>query len=113
LTDSKAVSQARKLRRTSTEAERRLWALLSSAQLNGVKFRRQHPIGTYIVDFVSLDSKLIIEIDGGHHNMDDVRQGDESRTAWLTGEGYSVLRFWNNDVINNPEGVIEGIREAL
>ncbi len=87
--------------------------MLCSAQLNGVKFRRQHPIGAYIVDFVSLDSKLIIEIDGGHHNMDDVQQSDELRTAWLTGEGYRMLRFWNNEVINNPEGVIESIREAL
>ncbi len=113
MTGQKAVSQARRLRRTSTEAERKLWSLLNSAQLNGVKFRRQHPIGTYVVDFVSLDSKLVIEIDGGHHNIDDVQQSDESRTAWLTGEGYRVLRFWNNDVINNPEGVIESIKEVL
>ncbi len=113
MTDHKVVNHARRLRRTSTEAERKLWSLLSSAQLNGVKFRRQHPIGTYVVDFVSLDSKLVIEIDGGHHNIDDVQKSDESRTAWLTGEGYSVLRFWNNDVINNTEGVIESIREAL
>ena len=111
--DQRLIGQARQLRRDSTEAERKLWSKLNSLQLGGVKFRRQHPIGPYIVDFVSLDSKLVIEIDGGQHNYSSVEKRDELRTEWLTKEGYQVLRFWNNDVLNNTEGVVESIKAAL
>ncbi len=113
LADQRVVNQARQLRRNSTEAERRLWSKLNSMQLDGVKFRRQHPIGPYIIDFVCLGCKLVLEIDGGQHSEDDVRKSDESRTAWLIKEGYQVLRFWNNDVVNNIDGVVENIKEAL
>ena len=81
--------------------------------MKGVKFRRQHPIGGYIVDFVSLHKKLIIEIDGGQHNEEQIKDKDEQRTRWLEGEGYRVLRFWNNDVLTNIEGVFMLIQEAL
>ncbi len=79
----------------------------------GNKFRRQHPIGDYIVDFVNLENKLIIEIDGGQHNQEQTREKDAQRTEWLEGEGYRILRFWNNDVLTNIEGVDLLIRKAL
>ena len=107
------VSIARRLRRRQTDAERNLWARLKSKQIEGVKFRRQQPLGPYVVDFVCLEKKLVVEIDGGQHNEDDVSLEDSDRAAWLVGEGYRVLRFWNNDVMNQMESVLEKIREEL
>ena len=104
---------ARKLRQRQTEAERSLWMRLRSRQMEGVKFRRQHPIGPYIVDFVSTEKKLIIEVDGGQHNEKGIKGKDEERTLWLKKQGYRVLRFWNNEVLSNMEGVLEKIRENL
>jgi len=104
---------ARKLRRQLTDAERALWARLRNGQLQSVKFRRQQPIGPYIVDFVSLKRRLILEIDGGQHNERKGRREDRGRTQWLQAKGYRVLRFWNNDVLMNMEGVLEIILEAL
>ena len=101
------------LRRKQTEAERKLWARLRNGQVDGAKFRRQEPIGNYIVDLVSFDKKLIIEIDGGQHNDDLVSKRDEQRTKWLEGEGFRVMRFWNNDVLLNTDGVLTAILEAL
>jgi len=86
---------------------------LRHKQLEGVKFRRQQPIGPYIVDFVSFERRLVIEIDGGQHNEEIIRGRDEERTAWLEERGYRVLRFWNNEVLMNLEGALERIREAL
>ncbi len=102
---------ARKLRKEQTDAERRLWWNLRNRQLDGWKFRRQFPIGDYIVDFVCIDAKLIIELDGGQHS----EQGDydEQRTRKLEKDGFVVLRFWNNDVLTNSEGVIEEILRML
>jgi len=77
--------------------------------LEGVKFRRQHPIGKYVVDFVTLEGKLIIELDGGQHNEQLTREYDEQRAAWLNEEGYRVIRFWDNEVLSNIEGVLEVI----
>ena len=82
-------------------------------QISGFKFRRQEPIGPYVVDFVSFEKKLIIEIDGGQHAEMQARARDEERSTWLRGEGYEVLRFWNNDVLVNREAVAESIRLAL
>ncbi len=82
-------------------------------QLDGVKFRRQQPVGTYIVDFISFDKKMIIEIDGGQHNEGQIREKDEQRRTWLEGEGFRIIRFWNNDVLLNVEGVLAQIKEAL
>ncbi len=104
---------ARGLRKRQTDAERALWNKLRSKQIEGVKFRRQQPIGPYIVDFVSLERKLIIEIDGGQHNERKVREKDQEREEWLKEKGYQTLRFWNNDVLTNIEGVLERIKENL
>ncbi len=104
---------ARQLRLRATDAEKALWTKLRRKQLEGVKFRRQQPLGPYIVDLVSLDRKLIIEIDGGQHDQQEIKIGDEERTNWLKEKGYRILRFWNNEVLENIDGVLERIREAL
>jgi very-short-patch-repair endonuclease len=104
-----SLSTARKLRNNPTEAEKALWKYLRVEQL-GAKFRRQHPIGPYVADFVSLKKKLIIEVDGGQH-CDSAN--DQVRTKWLEDKGYSVLRFWNHDVLTNIEGVCQRIVEGL
>jgi very-short-patch-repair endonuclease len=107
------IAFARKLRQSRTDAERALWAKLRNKQLEGVKFRRQQPLGRYVVDFLSFERRIIVEIDGGQHNEEEVSKRDEERTAWLQERGYRVLRFWNNEVLANMEGVVEKIREAL
>ena len=89
------VAIARRLRRNPTDAEKRLWSKLRHKQLSGHRFRRQVPIGPYIVDFACLGARLIVEVDGGQHANQIER--DNARTAWLGGQGFRVLRFWNND----------------
>ena len=101
----------RKLRKSMTDAELRLWRYLRHCQVSGFKFRRQHPFGDYILDFVCLDAKLIVEVDGGQHAV--VNAADEARTQQLTRAGFRLLRFWNNDVLNNMDGVWETICCAL
>ena len=86
---------------------------MKGKQIEGIKFRRQEPIGQYIVDFASHDKKLVIEIDGGQHSENEVRKRDNDRTEWLEDEGYQVLRFWNDEVLTNLDGVIERIKEAI
>ncbi len=113
MNNQKAVNLARQLRRNQTDAEQLLWSKLWNIKLDGIKFRRQQPLGEYIVDFISFDKKLIIEIDGGQHNEDEIKESDERRTKWLEGQGYCVIRFWNHDVLLNIEGVVETIRETL
>jgi len=107
------VGFAGNLRQKHTDAEKALWTKLRNRELQGVKFRRQHPIGLYIVDFVSFQERLIIEIDGGQHNEERQKETDEERTMRLEEHGYRIMRFWNNEVLTNPEGVLERIREAL
>ena len=102
---------ARTLRRRSTNAEKLLWHNLQGKQLEYYKFRRQQPIGPYIVDFVNFEKGIIIELDGGQHAID--RESDTEREAWLRGEGFQIIRFWNNDVFQNLEGVLETIRRNL
>jgi very-short-patch-repair endonuclease len=104
---------ARALRKHPTDAERKLWARLRHKQLNGIRFRRQQPVGPYVADFFCARAKLIIELDGGQHGTVDGSTRDESRTRWLESRGYRVLRFWNNDVLHNMAGVLEGIEIAL
>ena len=99
------------LRKTSTEAETKLWWLLRNRQLDDRKFRRQAPIGNYIVDFVCLDAKLVIEVDSGHHQLQGA--DDKERTKWLECEGFRVLRFWNNQVLKEIESVQESILTEL
>ncbi len=101
---------ARRLRRDSTDAEHRLWAVLRDRRLAGYRFRRQHPIGGFIVDFACTKHSLIVEADGGQHSDNPE---DERRTAFLQAEGWRVIRFWNNDVLSNAEGVIETILRRL
>jgi very-short-patch-repair endonuclease len=102
--------RARQLREFSTDAERRMWSALRDRRLSRYKFRRQHPIGRYIVDFACTEYRLIIELDGSQHadNAADAR-----RTAWLESQGWRMVRFWNNDVLGNIDGVIEAVLEAL
>ncbi len=95
-----------------TQAESALWEYLCNGKL-GVNFRRQHIIGEFIADFVCLKSKLIIEIDGGYHQLPQQQTSDEERTLWLNNRGFTVLRFSNNEVICNPEDVINKIKEYL
>jgi len=106
----KPVNNARELRQNSTDAERRLWAALRHRRLRGYKFRRQHPIGKFIVDFACTKHQLVIEADGGQH---DENAADDERTAYLERKGWRVIRFWNNDVLANTEGVVSTILEAL
>jgi len=94
-----------------TEAELALWRHLRLRQLKGCKFRRQQPIGKYIVDFVCLEKRLIIEVDGGQHSGH--ASYDSERNAWLESQGFSVLRFWNNQVLKEMEAVEEVIMDAL
>jgi len=103
--------RARDLRRNHTEAERRLWERLRGAQLRQMKFRRQQPIGPFIADFCCVQSKLIVEIDGGHHAARTA--ADTARSAYLTQLGYRVLRFWNRDVLNDTDAVLDCIAAAL
>ena len=92
-------------------AEKRLGTVLRRQQIAGHRFRRQAPIGRYIVNFVCLRHRLVVEIDGGQHA--DRVQADAARSAWLESQGFRVLRFWNNDVLGNTNGVLEAIRQAL
>ena len=102
---------ARKLRSNLTDAEQRLWSWLRKNQCAGFRFRRQVPLGTYVADFACLSEMLVVEGDGGQH-ADEVER-DAVRTAWLEQEGYRVLRFWNNEVLENTDGVVEAIVRAL
>ena len=104
---------ARQLRRQQTEFEYKLWQVVRDRRLKNIKFRRQQPIGPYIADFVSFDEKLIIELDGSQHAQSRQVAADERRTRYLEGRGYRVLRFWNVELIENFEGVVETIFRTL
>ncbi|MGH8532469.1 MAG: endonuclease domain-containing protein [Gammaproteobacteria bacterium] len=94
-----------------TETERRLWQHLRERQLGGYKFRRQHPLGRYVLDLVCLEARLVIEADGGQHG--ERVEDDRLRTEWLEARGFRVVRFWNHDVLNHPEEVKAVIWRAL
>jgi very-short-patch-repair endonuclease len=104
------VSNSRKLRNECTDIERLLWSYLKNSQIEGIKFRRQQPIEDYIVDFVSFSPKLVIELDGSQ--LMDNHLYDEQRDTCLRNNGFKVLRFWNNEVFENLEGVLEVIRKC-
>lgn len=106
---NKLTELAKTLRKNSTPQERLLWKILRNSNINNLKFRRQYPIGNYIVDFICKEKLLIIEIDGGQHNDDNHRQYDIERTKYLTSRGFRVLRFWNSDINNNISGVYKEI----
>jgi len=99
---------AKELRKNSTDAERLLWQRLKAKQLDGLKFRRQEQIGHFIADFVCFEKGLIVEADGGRHSLE--KEKDKERTQWLDSHGFTVLRFWNNEILTNIEGVMEVIR---
>jgi very-short-patch-repair endonuclease len=102
------VETAKILRKQQTFVENILWRRLRSRQIEGTKFRRQQPIGEFIVDFVSFEKNMIIELDGGQHAIE--KDKDQKRDQYLRGRGFEVLRFWNNEVLENIDGVMETIR---
>lgn len=110
--DPTTLSRARELRRASTSAERKLWSALRGKQLLGLKFRRQHPLPPYIVDFYCHEKRLIVELDGGQHNELARTAYDLERTAWLQAQGLRVIRFWNHEVETNLAGVLDAIAQA-
>ncbi len=107
------IKNARELRKNQTDAETLLWQLLRNRQIEDCKFRRQHPIPPYILDFYCHDKKLAIELDGGQHNQDQDKAKDQKRTDFLGSKGIQVLRFWNNDVLQQTEAVLEQIYFTL
>ena len=108
---SRPTARSRELRQNATEAERKLWQAIRSRQLSGVRFNRQFPVGQFICDFVSRKYRLIIEIDGGQHAL--AKDYDSRRTRFLEAQGYTVIRFWNNEVLDNLDGVLTRIENAL
>ena len=105
--------RARSLRANSTDAERIIWSALRAHRMNGASFRRQIPIGPYVVDFVCHAAKLVIELDGGQHFESKQEQRDARRDAYLAAKNFRVLRFNNHDVMSNRQGVLETIAAAL
>jgi len=103
--------RARALRKNMTDAVRALWHSLRNRQLGGFKFRRQKPIGSYIADFVCIEKKIIIEVDGGQHALQ--KEHDIKRSEYLKEEGYRVLRFWNNEVLTETDAVLNNILKSL
>ena len=108
-----ANENARMLRKRLTAQEVKLWIKLRELKTLGFHFRRQAPIGRYIVDFVSFRSRLVIEADGGQHGMPAGAQADQVRDAFLLSQGFRVLRFWNSDIDDNLVGVLESVLNAL
>jgi len=104
---------ARILRKNQTPQETKMWNILRNSQIQGLKFRRQYPIESYIVDFVCKEIKLIIEVDGGQHNEVKNIEYDNERTRVLESKGYKVIRFWNNEVDENIEGVYQKIIDEI
>ncbi len=102
---------SRQLRSKMTDAESHLWRRLRGRQIDGLKFRRQHPIGKFILDFACIEMKLAVEVDGGQHG--EMLISDNARTEWLKQQGWRVLRFWNNEVLQNTEDVLEQIHRTI
>ena len=113
MTEAELRKKARNLRKNQTPAEMLLWSKLRSRQLCGVKFRRQHPFGQYILDFYSSEANLAVEVDGGQHADLENRNLDQLRTAFLRGKGIRVIRFWNDDVLNHLDDVVSEIDAVL
>lgn len=104
---------ARKLRREQTDVERKLWQALRNRRFASFKFRRQQPVGPYIVDFVCFEEKLVVELDGSQHGTVENRAADRTRTAYLENDGFRVIRHWNHELNENFDGVLEGIWRQL
>ena len=108
MAEKELLNNAKILRTRQTEAEQRLWYYLRAHRFMDLKFKRQKPIGRYIVDFVCVEWMLIVEIDGGQHS--EQLEYDQRRDDWLRSQGYTLLRFWNNEVMQQLDGVLERIR---
>ena len=108
-----STTKARELRKNMTPQERKIWSFLRKRSINNLKFRRQYPIENYIVDFICHEKKLIIEIDGGQHNQERNKEYDINRTKLLESKGFKVIRFWNNEVWDNIEGVYAVLEREL
>jgi very-short-patch-repair endonuclease len=108
---SRPTARSRQLRQNATEAERKLWPQLNARKMCGVRFNRQFPVGQFICDFVSRERQLVIEIDGGQHAS--TKDYDLRRTKFLEAQGYKVIRFWNNEVLDNLEGVLKVIEQTI
>lgn len=108
-----AITRARELRAHPTEVERVLWYRLRELKAIGYRFRRQSPFRNYVLDFVEHRAKLVVELDGGQHGFPDRMRKDEKRDGLLRSEGYLVLRFWNSEINENPDGVIDAIAREL
>src|SRR5258708_3927604 len=104
--------RAKQLRRAMTRAETLLWRYIKAGHLNGLQFRRQTPMGAYIVDFVCHAAKLVVELDGETHDFQSRMRRDQIRDRWLASRGYAVLRFTNDDVLSSLEGVLTVIRQT-
>lgn len=104
------IQLAKNMRADPTDAERRLWSILRAGRMAGAKFKRQEQIGDYIADFVCFKARLIVEADGSHHAGN---ANDERRDEWLIAQGFRILRFWNNDILKDLDGVAETIRVEL
>lgn len=98
------------MRRTPTDAERKFWLLLRDRRLDGIKFRRQVPLGPYILDFACFELRVVLEVDGGQHAES---KADKTRDAYLQAEGFRVIRYWNTDVLKNPDGVLTDLLVQL
>jgi len=103
------TKRAQGLRENLTDAEQKLWRALRRNQLDGLSFRRQHPIGPYTLDFYCASLRLGIELDGGQHNFAQEAARDRKRSEWLAGKGVAIIRFWNNDALTNTRGVLEEV----
>ena len=111
--DRTPTLRSRELRNNATAPERKLWQHLRNRQLSGVRFNRQVPIGPFICYFIARTPKLIIELDGGHHNDDEEAKRDRARQLWLEKEGYRVIRFWNSEVSGDLNAILERIYVEL
>ncbi len=111
--DPNTMHRAIELRKELTPAEKKLWSYLRGDKLNGINFRRQHAIGNYIVDFVSIKKKLVIELDGSHHLEPQQQEYDAKRTRYLESVGYRVVRFWNREVEKDVNAVLRAIELVL
>jgi len=107
------IERSRNLRKNQTDAEKKLWTILRNRQINGVKFRRQFPVGRYILDFYCPDYRLAIEADGGQHYENKVKDQDDLRTRELNNLGIEMIRFTDREILTNSDGVVEAIQNAI
>ncbi len=108
---NKNKNLSRTLRKNQTPQEAKLWALLRNKNFHNLKFKRQYPIGDYIVDFICIEKKIIIEVDGGQHNILENIEKDNIRSEYFSLRKFKVIRFWNNEIDNNIEGVYQKLEE--